>query len=73
MESNNIVIKMYLFYMQDKFTENNSRRPHCALVEHALGVIVNRERCSGISHKDNFYFAKNGLDNLTLADFPCGE
>lgn len=47
MESNNIVIKMYLFYTRDKFAENNSRRPHCASVQHVLGVIANPGRCSG--------------------------
>ena len=47
MESNNIVIKMYLFYTQDKFTENNSRRPHCASVQRVLGSLLTWEGALG--------------------------
>ena len=48
MESNNIVIRMYLLYTGDKCAENNSRRTHC-LASARVGVAASKGGFFGLT------------------------
>lgn len=72
MESNNIVIKMYLFYTQQKFTEDNPRAAW-RLRSARAGVVVNVGKGSGDRRRDDVYFAAIGLSNECVETFPVGS
>lgn len=58
MESNNIVIRMYLLYTGDKCAENNSRRTHC-FASARVGVAASKGGFFGLTSEDaNFYGSK---------------
>ena len=52
MESNNIVIKMYLLYTGDKCTENDSRRGHTVPRFGKRGVTATKGAFFGLTSED---------------------
>ena len=72
MESNNIVIKMYLFYTQQKFTEDNPRATW-RLPSARAGVVVNVGKGSGGPMKGRRLFRGNRTQERMRGDLPGGE